>query len=202
MTGQGDVGHREGRRVGRRAGDSGTKETILSTALEMFADSGYEATSVRAIAREAGVDPGLIRHFFGTKQELFAAAVVDRSTISGKLLEALEGPDEQLGERLVRTYLGLWESPETGPVLQTLFRSAVASEDLAPLFVETMLAHIRDRSAGSRTALRLTKLPLVAPQIVGVVVCRYVLRIPALAEEPLDSLVARLAPVVQQELVG
>lgn len=188
------------RRPGRRTGDSGTREQILTTALEMFADRGYDATSVRAIARQAGVDPGLVRHFFGSKEKLFTTAVVDRSDVPRKMFDALTGPADHLGERLVRTYFDLWESEETGPMLQTLFRSAVSNENLAPLFVETMVASLRGRSVDPATVARISRIPLAAPQILGVAVCRYVLRIPALVDVPLDDLVARLAPVVQQDL--
>lgn len=190
------------RRPGRRTGDSGTREQILTTALEMFADRGYDATSVRAIARQAGVDPGLVRHFFGSKQKLFTTAVVDRSDVAHQMVDALAGPADHLGERLVRAYFTLWESEETGPVLQTLFRSAVSNEDLAPLFVETMVASLRGRAVDPATVARISRIPLAAPQILGVAVCRYVLRIPALVDVPLDDLVARLAPVVQQDLGG
>lgn len=190
------------RRPGRRTGDSGTRETILATALEMFAERGFAATSVRAIAKQAEVDPALVRHFFGTKQELFTTAVIDRSEIAGRLTEAFDGPAERIGERLVHTYFGMWENPDTGQVMRTLFRSAVSDEDLAPLFVRTMLANLQDRTSDTETSARLTRMPLIAPQILGVAVCRYVLRIPGIADAPLEDLVHRLAPQVQKELVG
>lgn len=198
MAGQSD----RMRRPGRRTGDSGTRETILATALEMFADRGFASTSVRAIAKQAEVDPALIRHFFGSKEELFTTAVVDRGEFAGPMVEALEGPTENIGERLVRTYFGLWENPTTGPVLQTLFRSAVSDEALAPLFVRTMFATLQDRAADSGTSAVIDHVPLVAPQILGVAVCRYVLNIPGIADAPLDDLIAQLAPQVQQALAG
>lgn len=190
------------RRAGRRAGDSGTRETILSTALEMFAERGFDATSVRAIAKQAEVDPGLVRHYFGTKQQLFATAVVNRSDLGGRVADALLGPDDGIGERLVRTYLTLWESPETGPVMQTLFRSGVATPDLAPLFINSMLSSLRERSLDEASLARIRRIPLIAPQILGVAVCRYVMAVPMLADEPLDDLVARLAPEAQRVLEG
>lgn len=192
----------DNRGPGRRAGNPGTKETILATALEMFADRGYDATSVRAIATQAGVDPGLIRHYFGSKEQLFTTAVVDRSELGTQITEALLGPEDSLGERLVRTYFELWESPETGPVLQTLFRSAVTSEDLVPLFIETMVARLRDGDIPPGTTERLDRIALIAPQILGVAVSRYVLRILAVVEFSVNELVARLAPEVQRGLTG
>lgn len=197
------AGHTTGiRRPGRRTGDSGTKEAILAAALESFADRGYDATSVRAVAKQAEVDPGLIRHYFGSKKQLFTAAVVDRSELGDRILDALDGPTDSVGERIVRAYLDLWESPGTGPVLQTLFRSAVASEDLAPLFVDSMVASLQGRSGRALTSEFIGRFPTFAPQILGVAVCRYVLHIPLIAEEPLDEVVARLAPDVQQKLTG
>ncbi|AGP30258.1 TetR/AcrR family transcriptional regulator [Corynebacterium terpenotabidum] len=198
MSGQSD----STRRPGRRVGDSGTRETILATALEMFADRGFAATSVRAIAKQAEVDPALVRHFFGTKQELFTTAVVDRSKVAGRMAEAFRGPADSIGERLVRTYFTLWEDPETGPLLQTLFRSAVSDEELAPLFVPMMFARLQDRASDAESATILDRATLATPQILGVAVCRYIFRIPVIAEEPLDDLVARLAPQVQRILEG
>ena len=102
------------RRPGRRTGDSGTKEAILAAALESFPDRGYDATSVRAVAKQAEVDPGLIRQYFGSNKQFFTAAVVDRSELGDRVLDALDGPTDSVGERIVRAYLDLWESPGPG----------------------------------------------------------------------------------------
>jgi AcrR family transcriptional regulator len=200
MAGRSGDSRHEERRVGRRSGDSGTRETILATALEMFADNGYAATSVRAIAKQAEVDPALIRHFFGNKKELFATAVIDRSEIADRVAEAFDSPTDGLGERLVRTYFSLWESPDTGPVLQTLFRSAVVDNDLTPMFVHTMFSRLQEQTTAPEAAARVPRIPLIVPHVLGVALCRYVLKMPMIADEPLDDLVARLAPQVQREL--
>ena len=93
------------RRSGRRPGDSGTRAAILEAAKDSFAASGYDATTIRGVARAAAVDPALVHHFFGTKEQLFGAAMelpVDPAVLVPALLA--EGTDG-LGERLVRMFL-------------------------------------------------------------------------------------------------
>ena len=121
------------RRSGRRPGDSGTREAILAAAKESFAASGYDATTIRGVGRAAGVDPALVHHFFGTKQDLFAAAM-DLPVDPAQMVPALlaDGVDG-LGERLVRMFLLVWDStPGQGPML-ALLRSAAANDQAAAL---------------------------------------------------------------------
>lgn len=158
---------------------------------------------MRAIASRAAVDPGLIRHFFGDKERLFAATMANRTVIPERMAAAMAGPTESLGARATDTYLRLWEDSETRPILLGLVRSAMTSEHGAQLLVEV----IGDKVHGGE-ALRLEDEPrgrgiaLAAAHLFGVGVARHVLRVPLLADTPHEELVASVAPVIQKYLTA
>src|SRR5579863_7102172 len=118
MTGPPEQARGGGRasRSGRRGGDSGTKEAILAAARARFGDLGYDRATIRGIADDAGVDPALVHHFYGTKDQLFAAAmrlpVNPREVLQAALAPGARHQDRSLGEHLLRTVLGVWEVAE------------------------------------------------------------------------------------------
>src|SRR5918999_3493174 len=117
-----------GRRPGRRPGESGTREAIAGAARRLFAERGYDRTTIRAIAAEAGVDPALVVHFFGSKEALFRA-VIEWPFDPEVLLERLAAPGpESIGRRLARGFLEFWDSADIGPRLQAVLRSAVTPD--------------------------------------------------------------------------
>lgn len=191
---------RRARPTGRRPGDSGTREAILEAALGLFAERGYDATSVRAVATAAGVDPALVRHFFGDKDALFATAVADRMQMVPLLQEAAAAHPTDAGRALTEAYLDLWERPETGPVLHALVRSATTSPDAARMMREMATPRILDATGGDGQAAH--RIALAAAHLLGIAISRYVVRMPAVADLPRDDLVARVAPVVQYHLTG
>lgn len=191
------------RRSGRRPGDSGTREAILAAAKESFAASGYDATTIRGVGRAAAVDPALVHHFFGTKQDLFAAAMelpVDPAQIVPALLaEGVEG----LGERLVRMFLLVWDgTPGQGPML-ALLRSAAANDQAAAMLREflthAMLGPLARAAGRDRPKLRAS---LVGSQMMGLAVARYVVRLDPLATADADAIAPILGPTVQRYLTG
>lgn len=187
--------------AGRRKGDSGTREAILSAAKQSFAEQGYAGTSLRALARTAAVDPALITHFFGSKDGLFEAALalpLDPGVVVPALLA--DGPDG-LGERIVRTFLGVWDgTPGQGPMLAML-RSAVSHEDsaakLRDLLVRVLLRPLAVGAGGADPDLRAA---LLASQVVGLAVTRYVLRLEPVASADADTLAATVGPTLQRYL--
>lgn len=191
-------------RTGRRPGDSGTREAILAAAREAFGDRGYDRASVRGIARDAGVDPALVHHYFGTKPGLFAAAMElpgDPSQVIAAALAA--GPRAEMGERMARTFLGIWDHADRTPVL-ALLRSAVSHDDAATMFrqfvEDAVVGTVAEAIGGGEDArLRAT---LAATQLVGVALARYLVGIEPLASAPSEELVRRLAPVLQLHLEG
>src|ERR1700680_1395741 len=130
----------DARRTGRRAGDSGTREAILAAARTRFGDHGYAGATIRAIAADAGVDPALVHHFFGTKERLFAAAmrlpVIPGELISAALAPGARDPGRSRGEPLLRTVLSAWAVDEVRETFLGLMRSAMTSEQAAAMLRE------------------------------------------------------------------
>jgi AcrR family transcriptional regulator len=153
------------RRGGRRAGESGTRQAILAAARARFADHGYDGATIRAIAADAGVDPALVHHFYGSKEALFGAAM-RLPVIPGEILTAALAPDARdprvsMGEHLVRTALSIWEAPEIRAPFLGLLRSALTSEQAAAMLREFITEAIigpvaraagADAAAGSQAA--------------------------------------------------
>jgi AcrR family transcriptional regulator len=189
------------RRPGRRPGQSSSRDDILSSARVLFGERGYDRASIRAIAGAAGVDPALVHHFFGTKEDLFAAAMrfpVDPDTI---LPLILAGPREEIGERLVRTVLRFWGDPKLRPQFVGVIRSATTNEAGASLLREFISSKIFARVAEALNVPRLN-LNAAASQIVGVVIVRYVIEVEPMASASEEELVALLAPTIQRYLNG
>ena len=191
---------------GRRAGDSGTRTAVLEAAKRAFGAQGYGATSVRAVAREAGVDPSLVLHFFGSKDGLFEAALempVDPSALVPGLLAS--GPVDELGERVVRTFVDVWDAtPGQGPMLAML-RSSVAHTDSAERLRGLLLRVVfrpLARGAGAADDEADRRAALVASQMLGLAFARYVLHLEPLASATADELVPLVAPTLQRYLTG
>jgi AcrR family transcriptional regulator len=190
------------KRSGRRPGNQDTKASILEAARRNFAEKGFDQASIRAIAGDAGVDPALVHHYFGTKEKLFLA-VMNAPINPGELIpQALSGPREQAGERLVRMALTVWDSP-AGSAAVAMFRSAMSNEWTARLLREFVITQILRRAVAS-LVLDPEEAPmrtsLVATQIAGVMIGRYVLRIEPMASADREVLVAAIAPNVQRFL--
>ena len=190
------------RRSGRRPGNQDTRASILEAARSIFAEKGYDKASIRGIAGDAGVDPALVHHYFGTKEKLFLA-VMNAPINPGELIpQALEGPRDQAGERLVRTALGVWDS-SAGSAALAVFRSALSNEWTARLLREFVVTQILRRAVGeiiedrSEAPMRTA---LVATQIAGTMVARYVLKIEPLASADIDTLAAAVGPNIQHFL--
>ncbi|MBU4214090.1 MAG: TetR family transcriptional regulator [Actinobacteria bacterium] len=185
---------------GRRPGPSVTREVIAEAAAALFAEVGYERATVRAIAARAGVDPRLVTHRFGTKQELFVQVMsppIDPETIA----TALVGDPAGTGERLARVmvalltheptrwrFLGLVRAAATEPAAATLLREVVERAVLAP---------VAARLPGPDASLRVA---LAGSQLVGLVMVGHVVQVGAVADADPEQLVRLLAPVLQHYL--
>jgi len=190
-------------RTGRRPGGAGTRERIAEAARRLFAERGFDRTSVRAVAAEAGVDPALVHHYFGTKQRLFIEAV-DFPIDAVRALETLAVDDaERVGERLVRFALQLWDDPVVLPRLLGVLRSAVtdpqAAALLARLFTRQGPIQLLHALGADQPDLRAE---LVGTQLVGLAVARHVLRVEPLASADHETIVAAVGPTMQRYLVG
>ncbi|MCO5994447.1 TetR/AcrR family transcriptional regulator [Actinoallomurus rhizosphaericola] len=189
------------RRPGRRPGPSSSRDDILAAARVLFGERGYDKASIRAIAREAGVDPALVHHFFGSKEELFAAAMefpVDPAVFLGQVMA---GPRSQIGERMARTFLRIWSDPRLRPQFVGIFRSAATTEQGAALLREFVTRAILARVADA-LALPPLNLAAAAAQMMGVVMLKYIVQVEPVASATEDELVALLAPTLQRYLEG
>jgi AcrR family transcriptional regulator len=190
-------------RTGRRPGASGTREAILRSAREAFGQHGYERTTIRDVARRAGVDPALVHHYFGRKPDLFTAALdlpVNPAEIAAKMLA--EQP-EAAGEHIVGVFLGVWEHPPNRNSLMALIRSATSSEEAA-----AMLREFATREIFSRVVHELgtpdaqLRANLVLSQLFGLVMARYIIKVEPIASMPPAAVVAAVGPNVQRYLTG
>ena len=192
------------RRTGRRPGNPDTREAILTAARTTFAERGFDAASIRTIATAAGVDPALVHHYFGTKEELFRATVSIPIDPAELLPRVLAGGREEVGERLVRTFLTVWDSP-VGTAAVALLRSAVSNQWTARLLREFLVTQILRRVL-DQLDLDPAEVPLrgalVATQIAGLAMMRYVIHLEPVASAAPETLVATIGPTVQRYLTG
>ncbi|HEY2285689.1 MAG TPA: TetR family transcriptional regulator [Streptosporangiaceae bacterium] len=194
-------------RSGRRAGDSGTREAILDSARLRFAEHGYDGATIRAIAAGASVDPALVHHFYGSKEQLFTAAMRLPAVPSEVIAAALAGHDGAApGTHLVATVLAIWEDPAVHGVIIGLLRSAVTSEQAAGLLREFITdAILRPVGALARAGSpedAAYRAGAVASQMLGLALARYVLRIAPVATASIADLAATVGPTVERYLTG
>src|SRR3989442_254727 len=136
-------------RTGRRPGNQDTREAILAAAREVFAERGFDGASIRAIATSAGVDPALVHHYFGTKDELFLATVEAPLDPAKLITPILDGDPAELPERLLRVFLSVWDNPVTGTAALAIVRSAVQHDWSARMLREFLTTRIIRRVVGS-----------------------------------------------------
>jgi AcrR family transcriptional regulator len=190
-------------RRGRRPGANTTRKEILDAARARFASDGFAATTIRRIASDAGVNPSLVMQFFTSKEELFAAVM----SISPKSLErfstVFDGPDEHLGERVVRAHLEVWEgAPEDSEPLMAMLRGAIGNEPAGSQLREFIQARLLDAmgAKGGNAPDAALRAGLASSMLVGIVVGRRLVGVPILAEADTETLVAMVAPAIQTVL--
>jgi len=197
-------------RGGRRAGDSGTRAAILESARGRFADHGYDGATIRAIAADAGVDPALVHHFYGSKERLFVAAmqlpVVPSEVLAAAFGTGAREPAASAGEILVRTVLAMWDSTELRGAFLGLLRSALTSERAAAMFreflTEAILGPVAQLASGADPAEAEYRAAMVASQVVGLGLTRYVLCFEPVATADADDLAATIGPTLDRYLTG
>jgi AcrR family transcriptional regulator len=190
------------RRRGRpRAGESDARARILSAAIEEFGEAGYDGATIRGIAGRAGVDSALVHHYFGTKADLFGEAIDAPMRPDLAIPEILAGPADEIGERIVRYVLEAWEQPEVRRRGVVLLRTAIGNKLTTPLLAGFLSRELLARIARSLDVPDAElRAALAASQVAGILMARYVLRLPALAEASVDDLVARVGPTIQRYL--
>lgn len=193
---------RSGRPRGRRPGTSDTRQTILETARAHFAQDGYTGTTLRKIASEAGVDTALIMQYFGSKEDLFAAVMSIPPNVLSRISDAFAGPEHSLGERVARTILEVWEDdPQDFEPLLAMLRGAISNEQANAYlseFIQTRLAKSGDSDTRDHDAT--FRIGLASSMLLGVVMSRRIVQVPTLAEKDRESVIAAIAPALQDVL--
>ncbi|MBC6468995.1 TetR/AcrR family transcriptional regulator [Actinomadura alba] len=188
-----------GRKPGRRPGPNETREAILAAARELFAEKGYDGASIRAIARGADVNPALVHHFFGTKENVFIEAMRLPFNPAELLPLILETPNDRLGETLIRVFLGIWSDPERRAPLVALLRSAMTNEQAATMMRQFVSTALLGRAAELR-GIPLLKIDAAIGQMIGVMLLRYVIEVEPIASASEEELIELLAPTLQRYL--
>ncbi len=168
---------------------------ILAAARQRFAESGYERATIRAIAADANIDPSMVMRYFGNKDQLFAAAAdFDLQ------LPDLSGVDhDELGARLVAHFLDRWERDEA---LVVMLRSSTTNDEAAQRMLKIFSSQLRPAIAEINPDDAPRRAGLVATQVLGLALCRYVLRLPPVVAMSHDDVVAWLGPTVQRYLAA
>ncbi|MFI0444520.1 TetR family transcriptional regulator [Actinomadura sp. 6N118] len=175
-----------------------TRTAILTAARRRFASDGYERATIRAIAADAGIDPSMVMRYYGSKDGLFAAA----TDIDLRLPDLTAVPRERAGQTLARHFVERWEGALADEVLIVLFRSAITNETAAERLRTVFGSQVAGALAPAVTdpAELPARAGLVSTQLLGVALCRYILRLPPVVALDVDTLVASLAPTIQRYL--
>jgi AcrR family transcriptional regulator len=188
---------------GPRGGGADTRGDILRAALRLFSESGYDRTSIRAIAQAAGVDPSLPRHYFASKSALFVEALGPFAEVGERVAHIVEGPRPTLGRRVISTIVGVWDSPDYGPRLRTLLTSAMASPEIGDvarsILVERLIRPIALAVGPEDVEGRAAAM---ASQVFGLISARYVFHLEPLASASPAELEDRFGPILQQLITG
>ena len=187
------------RGAGRRAGSPDTRVEILDAAREVFAANGFDRATMRSIASEAGVDPSLIYHYFGTKEELFAASIDLPFGVLAGVRDLFGSTPDRIGWGLAEAFFTVWEDEVARASLLGILRSASGGEDRAvtafrQFLTAAVLDHISPMIPGDDARLRAL---LMASQLVGVALTRYVVRLEPIASAPIEDVISLVAPRIQ-----
>ena len=189
-------------RRGRRPGAPDTRAAILEAARGLFATQGFAGTTIRAIGTAAGVDAALVHHYFGSKDDLFVAALdipVDPRQV---LAPVVAGGVEGAGARLLEALLPVWDDPDVRPALLTVARAAMDASSpglVSKGFLPVVIYPLGPALGLDRPDLRM---PLVASQVAGLILLRYVFEVEPLASMGRDQVVATYAPTLQRYLTA
>jgi AcrR family transcriptional regulator len=190
-------------RRGRRQGEPVSRDVVLGAAKRRFAKEGYEKTTLRAIARDAHVDPSMVLYLFGSKAELFRESmrlILDPDV----LVAAMAGSDGEIGTRMVRAYLQMWEDPDTATSMVAMLQSATSNPDAHEAFRAFMQSYVLTAvsavlGGGKQARLRAM---LAATNLIGTAMLRYIMAVPPLASLSVDEVVGLVAPSVQRYLMA
>ncbi|MCG5430918.1 TetR family transcriptional regulator [Mycobacterium sp. MYCO198283] len=172
-----------------------TKSDILRAARDRFAAAGYDAATIRAIAADARIDPSMVMRYFGSKEQLFAAA----AEFDLQLPDVAGVGADDLGAAMVGHFFAQWEDDEA---LVVLLRSSTTNPAVAQRMQEIFAQQLLPAVAGAAPGEPERRAGLIATQILGLALCRYVLELPPVVAMSRDEIVSWIGPTVQRYLTG
>lgn len=188
-------------RRGPRPGGTDTRAEILAAAAAVFSRDGYQRGSVRGIAREAGVDPGLVRHYFASKSELFVEALRPPVDLTDQVTRMAAGDPQLVGHRVMTFFVEVWDDPVRGPPMIQLMRAALDHPDVAEFVRMLVIEGVIQRVAAAVGAPNPARAAATAAsQVIGLAMLRHAAHIEPLASEPGDQLIARFGPILTRLL--
>ena len=176
-----------------------TRAAILTAARRRFTNDGYERTTVRSVAADAGVDPSMVMRYFTNKDGLFAAA-----TATDLRLPDLGGiPIDAVPALLARHFVNRWEGDLADEAIMVLLRSAVtnpaAAERLRDVFARQVTTLVRTLTHGAADSE--TRAGLISTQLLGIALCRYILKLPPVVALSPAALIDAVTPVLRHFLI-
>lgn len=177
-----------------------TRSSILAAARKRFAADGFERTTIRAVATDAGIDPSMVMRYYGSKDGLFSAA----TDVQLHLPDLTDVSRDDLGEALIRHWVELWEGTLSDQVMIVLLRSAITNEEAAQqlrtIFTDQVMRAVGRVVEDPKEAA--TRAGLVSSQMLGLALTRYILQLPPVTEMDQETLIAGVAPTIQRYLTG
>lgn len=174
---------------------SAARDRIIAAARPLFAQRGYGRTTLRAIAEAAGVNLALVIRYCGSKEGLFAAV----TTLDLQVDRLASVPSAALGRALVGHVLDLWEGEESGPALAALVR-ATMTDDAARLRVAEQFSGQLARFFSVQDPSVVLAAPMIATQIIGLTMARYIWRLPFVVSLNRQQVVERFGEAVQRHI--
>ncbi len=178
-----------------RRSSTETKAVILAAARERFAESGFERATIRAIASDANIDPSMVMRYFGNKDQLFAAA----ADFDLQMPDMSDVEREKVGARLVTHFVDRWERDE---IMVVLLRSSTTNADAVQRMQAIFATQLLPVIAVINSDNPLRRAGLVATQMLGLALCRYVLKLPPVVGMSRDEIVGWLGPTIQRYLAA
>ena len=195
--------------AGRRPGNADTRGEIVEAAKRVFAAKGYDGASLRAVAREAEVDPALVHHYFDGKASLFVAAMAlpfDPRAVPMHEQPGMPGPTSSPGTTVITGFLSMWDHAEgTGSSFASCVAGMAASASVADAMREFVAERIWDRSPvneGEREELTSQRRALVSSQLMGLAFIRYILRVPPISTASPAEIAQWAGPTLDRYMVG
>ena len=177
-----------------------SRSAILEAARKRFGAEGFERTTIRAVAADAGIDPSMVMRYYGSKDGLFAAA----TDVELQLPDLSKVPRSGLGEALIRHWVEIWEGDLAHESMIVLLRSSITNQDAAKklrdVFVTQVVRAVGAMVEDPKEAS--TRAGLVSSQMLGLALTRYVLKLPPVVAIDQDAIVAGVGPTIQRYLTG